>query len=45
MNIGEPIANGNTANLYLYDDKIIKVFKDHLPSTEAIYEAKKQEYV
>lgn len=45
MNIGEPIAIGNTANLFFYDDKIIKVFKDHLPPTEALYEAKKQEYV
>ncbi|TKC13863.1 phosphotransferase family protein [Robertmurraya kyonggiensis] len=45
MNLVNPIANGNTADLFLYDDKIIKVFKDHLPPTEALYEAKKQEYV
>ncbi|MEQ2528814.1 aminoglycoside phosphotransferase family protein [Robertmurraya yapensis] len=44
MNVGKPIAIGNTASLYLYENKIIKVFKDHLPPTEALNEAKKQEY-
>ena len=45
MNLnGELIATGNTANLYLWDHKIVKIFKDNLPSTEALYEAKKQAY-
>lgn len=42
MNFGEPIAIGNTAKIYLHDGKIIKVFNDHLPDTEAEYEANKQ---
>ncbi|MCE4047930.1 phosphotransferase family protein [Bacillus sp. Au-Bac7] len=44
MNLGNPIATGNTANLYLLDSKIMKVFKDFLPQGEAYYEAKKQQY-
>lgn len=42
MNLGEPIASGNTANIYLCENKIIKIFKDHLPDTEPEYEARKQ---
>ena len=42
MNLGVPIANGNTADIYLYEGKIIKLFKDFLPNTEAEYEASKQ---
>jgi aminoglycoside phosphotransferase (APT) family kinase protein len=42
MNLGEPVASGNTANIYLYENKIIKIFKDHLPDTEPEYEACKQ---
>ncbi|TYS67444.1 phosphotransferase [Sutcliffiella horikoshii] len=42
MNLGEPIASGSTANIYLYKNKIIKIFKDHLPDTEPEYEAHKQ---
>ncbi|WP_426980117.1 phosphotransferase [Bacillus pseudomycoides] len=44
MNLGNPIAIGNTAKIYLYDNKIVKVFKKHFPNTESLYEAKKQEY-
>ncbi len=44
MNLGEPIAKGNTAAIYLYNGKVIKVFNDNLPDTEAEYEAKKQLY-
>ncbi|HEK9099100.1 aminoglycoside phosphotransferase family protein [Bacillus pfraonensis] len=44
MNLGNPIAIGNTAKIYLYDNKIIKVFKKHFPNTESLYEAKKQKY-
>nr|WP_144928748.1 aminoglycoside phosphotransferase family protein [Paenibacillus bovis] len=42
MNLGIPIAEGNTATIYHWDNKIIKIFKDHLPNTEATYEANKQ---
>ena len=44
MNLGNPIGKGNTAKIYLYEDKIVKVFKDHLPVTESAYEANKQRY-
>ncbi|PFE03855.1 aminoglycoside phosphotransferase [Bacillus cereus] len=44
MNLGKPIAIGNTAKIYLCDHKIVKVFKKHFPNTESLYEAKKQEY-
>ena len=42
MDLGMPIASGNTAEIYLKDNKIIKIFNDYLPETEAIYEANKQ---
>ncbi|KPB03267.1 phosphotransferase family protein [Bacillus sp. CHD6a] len=42
MNLRDPIASGNTANIYLYKNKIIKIFKDHLPKTASEYEARKQ---
>ncbi|MEC2072705.1 aminoglycoside phosphotransferase family protein [Alkalihalophilus marmarensis] len=44
MILGTPIASGNTAEIYLIDGRIIKIFKDHLPPTEAGYEANKQRY-
>lgn len=44
MNLGEPLAKGNTANIYLVDGKIIKLFNDFLPETESKYEANKQRY-
>ncbi|WIY59191.1 aminoglycoside phosphotransferase family protein [Bacillus arachidis] len=44
MNLGKPIAIGNTAKIYLCDHKIVKVFKKHFPNTESLYEAKKQDY-
>lgn len=44
VNLGELVAAGNTANLYLWNNKIVKVFKENLPPTESLYEAKKQEY-
>ncbi|EJQ31007.1 phosphotransferase family protein [Bacillus cereus] len=44
MNLGNPIANGNTAEIYLYDSKVVKLFKEYLPDTESINEAKKQKY-
>jgi aminoglycoside phosphotransferase (APT) family kinase protein len=44
VNLGNPIAIGNTAKLYLFDNKIVKVFNEHLPHTESLNEAKKQEF-
>ncbi|MDF2036532.1 aminoglycoside phosphotransferase family protein [Cytobacillus oceanisediminis] len=44
MNLVNPIAIGNTAEIYQFDDKIVKVFKKHLPPSEHLHEAKKQEY-
>ncbi|SFC54074.1 Phosphotransferase enzyme family protein [Bacillus sp. OV322] len=44
MNLGNPIASGNTAEIYLTDNKIVKIFNDFLPDTEAIKEANKQKY-
>lgn len=45
MNLEGPIAVGNTAEIYLWEGMVVKVFKDHLPDTESVYEAKKQEFV
>ena len=44
MNLGTPIAIGNTAKVFLYQNKIIKVFHDFLPNTESTYEANKQRF-
>ncbi|RWS44626.1 aminoglycoside phosphotransferase family protein [Bacillus mycoides] len=44
MNLGNPIAKGDTAEIYLTDDKVVKLFKDYLPDTESMNEAKKQKY-
>lgn len=44
MNLGSPIARGNTAAIYLYDNKIVKVFNDYLQDTESVNEANKQKY-
>ncbi|MCK0473697.1 aminoglycoside phosphotransferase family protein [Halalkalibacter sp. APA_J-10(15)] len=44
MILGDPIAIGNTAKIYLSDNKIVKVFNDFLPNTESINEANKQQY-
>ncbi|WP_305927561.1 phosphotransferase family protein [Bacillus mycoides] len=44
MNLGNPIAKGNTAEIYLCDNKVVKLFKEYLPNTESLYEARKQKY-
>lgn len=44
MNLGNPIAMGNTAKIYLHQKKIVKVFRDDLPETESTHEAFKQSY-
>lgn len=44
MKLGDPIATGNTAKIYLYENKIIKIYNDYLPDTEALYEANKQKF-
>lgn len=40
MDLGEPIAKGNTANIYLYENKVIKLFKEYLTDKESMNEAK-----
>lgn len=42
IDLGSPIAIGNTAKIYLQEDRIIKVFNDNLPPSESLYEANKQ---
>lgn len=44
MKLGNPIAMGNTAKIFLYKNKIIKLFNDYLPDTESVYEANKQSF-
>lgn len=44
MKLGTPIAMGNTAKIYLYENRIIKVFNDFLSDSESLYEANKQKY-
>lgn len=42
--LGTPLAEGNTAKIYLFENKVFKVFNDNLPEKESINEAYKQEY-
>lgn len=44
MNLGSPMAIGNTAKVYLYENKVFKVFNDSLPEMESTNEAYKQKY-
>jgi aminoglycoside phosphotransferase (APT) family kinase protein len=44
MNLGHPIAKGNTAKIYLLDNNIVKIFNNYLPDTESLNEANKQSY-
>lgn len=44
MELGKPIAVGNTAKVYLVDGKVVKIFNDYFPDGEAEYEANKQRY-
>lgn len=44
MELGSPIATGNTACLFLCDNRIVKLFKKYLPPNEALYEANKQKF-
>ncbi|WP_392392248.1 aminoglycoside phosphotransferase family protein [Oceanobacillus jeddahense] len=44
MHHTSPIAKGNTAEIYLHDNRILKVFKDYLPDTEAEMEGNKQQF-
>ncbi|OQR56648.1 aminoglycoside phosphotransferase family protein [Bacillus sp. CDB3] len=44
MNLENPIAKGNTAEIYLCDNKVVKLFEKYLPNTESLYEAQKQKY-
>lgn len=44
MDLGTPMAIGNTAKIYLCEGKIVKIFNDYLPKTESLYEANKQRH-
>lgn len=44
MDLGKPVAKGNTAELYLSGDKIIKLFHGGAPDGESAFEAEKQKY-
>lgn len=44
MNLGNPLAKGNTAKIYLHENRIVKVFNDNLPDTESSNEANKQRF-
>lgn len=44
MLLNNLIAKGNTASVYLSDHKVIKVFNDGLPETQAFYEADRQRF-
>lgn len=44
MKLGNPIAEGNTAKIYLHNNYIYKVFKDYIPEGESILEAEKQRF-
>ncbi|MHA7136716.1 phosphotransferase family protein [Rossellomorea arthrocnemi] len=44
MKLGTPIAIGNTAKVYHYENKVFKVFNDSLPDKESTNEAYKQKY-
>jgi tRNA A-37 threonylcarbamoyl transferase component Bud32 len=44
VNLGNPIAVGNTAEIYLYNNEIIKLLNEYLPETESTYEANKQNF-
>ncbi|WP_316571767.1 aminoglycoside phosphotransferase family protein [Neobacillus sp. YIM B06451] len=44
MKLGTPIAIGNTAKIFLHNNRIYKVFNDYLPETESFFESEKQKY-
>ena len=44
MKLGHPVASGNTAHIYIVQDKIVKVFREDLPDGTSFYEAEKQRY-
>ena len=44
MRLDNPFATGNTAKIYISNNRVVKLFNDDLPQNEAIYEAKKQKY-
>lgn len=44
MNLGTPIAIGNTAKIYLYNNRIYKVFNDYLPESASFIESEKHKF-
>ncbi|MBM7619959.1 tRNA A-37 threonylcarbamoyl transferase component Bud32 [Bacillus tianshenii] len=43
MTLLNKIATGNTASIYLHENKVVKVFRDDLPASAPMYEASKQQ--
>lgn len=44
MDLGTPIATGNTAKIYFLQNMAVKIFNETLPITESTYEANKQKF-
>ena len=44
MNLRTPIAIGNTAKIYLYNNRIYKVFNDYLPESASFIESEKHKF-
>jgi aminoglycoside phosphotransferase (APT) family kinase protein len=44
MNLGDPIATGNTATIYEHENRVIKVYKEQFSNEVSILEAEKQVY-
>ncbi|WP_437832912.1 phosphotransferase (plasmid) [Niallia taxi] len=44
MELGSLIATGNTADIFMCNNKIVKLFKEYLPPNEALSEATKQKF-
>ncbi|WP_258871605.1 hypothetical protein [Virgibacillus dokdonensis] len=45
MEFGSPIARGNTADIYICNDIIVKLFHEKSAPNEALREARKQAFV
>ena len=45
MDLGSPIASGNTASIYLSEGNVIKLFNDGMDRSYVLYEANKQKSV
>lgn len=44
MDLGKPIASGNTAEIYLWNSMVVKLFRVNASPNEAVHEASKQTF-